>query len=274
MSADIQLAPAARGTGIRHYAAGVLLAVAAVLVFGFEQRGWGYAVVALGLVTAWWAGQELFRDLWLIAFGLLVMSAVPITTDIAFEHMLVMGAAMIVAVAVPYLVSRYGYRDHAIRFPVATGKRWTRAERWYLPIVVVIAYFVLPVYLIGSGVYENWPAVTDASSVLRLFIGTNALGIWDELFFICTAFTLLRRHYPFWAANLLQAVLFTAFLYELGFRSWGPLLIFPFALVQAYIFRLTKSLSYIVSVHLLFDAVLFLVLVHAHNREWFDVFVY
>ncbi len=37
---------------------------------------------------------------------------------------------------------------------------------------------------------------------------------------------------------------------------------------------MTKSLSYIVAVHLLFDFVLFLVLLHAHNREWFDIFVY
>jgi hypothetical protein len=29
-----------------------------------------------------------------------------------------------------------------------------------------------------------------------------------------------------------------------------------------------------VSVHLLFDFVLFLVLLHAHNRAWIDIFVY
>jgi hypothetical protein len=29
-----------------------------------------------------------------------------------------------------------------------------------------------------------------------------------------------------------------------------------------------------VSVRLLFDFVLFLVLLHAHNRDWFDIFIY
>jgi membrane protease YdiL (CAAX protease family) len=140
--------------------------------------------------------------------------------------------------------------------------------------VVVIGYLLLPTYMINTGVYQNWPAASDPQMIARLFVGTNTLGIWDELFFVCTAFTLLRRHLPDWQANLLQAVLFTSFLYELGFHSWGPFLIYLFALVQGYTFKLTKSLSYIVCVHLLFDFILFLVLLHAHNREWVDIFLY
>jgi len=188
--------------------------------------------------------------------------------------MLLMGTALAVAVAVPYLVSRYVYRDDAGRFPIATGHRWTRLERWYLVAVVVLGWLILPVYMIPTGVYLNWPAASDLSTISRLFVGTNALGIWDELFFICTCFALLRRHLVDWQANLVQAVLFTSFLWELGFHAWGPLLIYPFALVQGWIFRLTKSLTYIVCVHLLFDFVLFLVLVHAHNPEWLAIFLY
>ncbi|WP_323959453.1 type II CAAX prenyl endopeptidase Rce1 family protein [Arthrobacter sp. JZ12] len=188
--------------------------------------------------------------------------------------MAIMGTAMVLAVGVPYTLSRFVFRDHAIRFPVLTGQKWNRTERWYLLAVVVIGYLVLPVYMVPTGVYENWPAASSPSTISRLFLGTNVLGIWDELFFICTAFTLLRRHLPEWQANVLQAVLFTSFLWELGFHAWGPLLIYPFALVQAWIFSRTKSLSYIVSVHLLFDFVLFLVLLHAHNREWFAFFLY
>jgi membrane protease YdiL (CAAX protease family) len=44
-------------------------------------------------------------------------------------------------------------------------------------------------------------------------------------------------------------------------------------LVQGWIFARTKSLPYVVAVHLLFDAVVFAVLVHAHNPHAFDVFV-
>ena len=136
-----------------------------------------------------------------------------------------MPANTAVAVVVPYLVSRFGYRDHAVRFPIRAGHRWTTLERWYLVAVLVLGWIILPVYMIPTGVYLNWPAASDASTIARLFVGTNALGIWDELFFICTCFALLRRHLVDWQANLVQAVLFTSFLWELGFHAWGPLLI-------------------------------------------------
>ena len=243
------------------------------LLLGLALGG-SILLLAAALVVAGFISRTLLIDLALIAVGLTAMSLVPITTDISTEHMMVMGTAMILAVGIPYSVSRFITKDHAIRFPIRTGQPWTRAEKWYLPAVLVIGYALMPVYMIRTGVYTNWPAVSDPDGIARLFLGTNVLGIWDELFFICTAFTLLRRHLPDWQANLLQAVLFTSFLWELGFHSWAPFFIFPFALLQARLFTVTKSLSYIVSVHLLFDFVLVLVLIHSHNREWIDIFLY
>ena len=255
-------------------ASAALVSLGGFLLFALELREAGYAVLALAVALGLVVARRLGKDLALIVFGLVVMSAVPITTDISNEHMLTMGTAMVLAVAVPYAVSRFVYRDHAVRFPVRTGEAWTPLERGYLAAVPLLGYAILPVYMISTGVYRNWPAVSDVEGIGRLFLGTNVLGIWDELFFICTAFTLLRRHLSFWQANVLQAVLFTSFLFELGFHSWGPVMIYPFALIQGYIFQLTRSLTYVVCVHLLFDFVLFLVLVHAHNRTWLDFFVY
>jgi len=256
----------------------VLLVAAGVLVFALEQRPAGWALLVAALVAAFAVGRRegssLGRDHALAVLGTAVMSLVPVTTDISWSHMTAMGAAMVVAVGAPYALSRWAFRDHAIRFPVATGRRWSRFEWWWLAAVVVLGWTALPFYLITSGVYENWPAARTGDELFRLFLGTNALGIWDELFFICTVFALLRRHHPVWLANLLQAVLFTAFLYELGFREWGPLLVFPFALIQGFTFATTRSLSYVVAVHLTFDAILFMVLVHAHTREWFPLFLY
>jgi hypothetical protein len=251
-----------------------LVSASGFILFVREDRLTGFILLAAALGIARLIGRRLFTDLALIAVGLTAMSAVPITTDISTGHMLVMGTAMILAVGIPYAVSRFVTKEHSIAFPVRTGQAWTRGEKWYLPAVLVLGYAVLPVYMIRSGVYTNWPAVSDPEGIGRLFLGTNVLGIWDELFFICTAFTLLRRHLPDWQANLLQAVLFTSFLWELGFHAWAPFFIFPFALLQAKLFTVTKSLSYIVTVHLLFDFVLFLVLLHAHNREWIDIFLY
>ena len=257
-----------------HLLPAVLLSLSGLLMFGVHWRPGAYLVLLAAVGAAFLVDRSLGRDLSLIAFGVVVVSLVEVSTNIEWGHMLVMGAALVVAVLGPYLASRFWFRDHAVRFPVLTGKKWTRREYGYLVAIVALGYLILPVYMVSTGVYQNWPAATDAGSVFRLFLGTNALGIWDELFFICTCFALLRRHYGLWTANILQAVIFTSFLWELGFHAWGPLLIFPFALIQGLTFTLTKSLSFVVAVHLLFDFVLFLVLVHAHTRDWFPIFLY
>ncbi|WP_207456914.1 CPBP family glutamic-type intramembrane protease [Herbiconiux sp. SYSU D00978] len=252
----------------------ILVSLSGLVGFAFEQRLVALALLLAGLAVASVVDRRLLRDLSLIAIGLVLMGLVPITTDISFEHMAVMGAAMIGAIAIPYSLSRWVYRDRTVSFPLVRGHAWSRAEKWWLVAVVVLGYLLLPVYMIPTGVYENWPAATSPDEIFRLFLGTNALGIWDELFFICTSFVVFRTHLPFWQANVLQAVLFTSFLWELGFHAWGPLLIFPFALVQGWIFTKTKSLTYVIVVHLTFDFVLFLVLLHAHTRDWFPIFLY
>jgi membrane protease YdiL (CAAX protease family) len=131
--------------------------------------------------------------------------------------------------------------------------------------VLFLGWLILPFYFITSGVYLNWPNTVTPDEIARLFVGVNAVGTWDELFFILTVFVLFKRHFPVWQANLLQMVIFVSFLWELGYQSWGPLLTIPFALLQGWIYFQTKSLPYVLTVHLLFDAVVFLVIVHARN---------
>lgn len=109
--------------------------------------------------------------------------------------------------------------------------------------------------------------------MIRLFIGTNGLGIWDELFFVVVVFNLFKSHFHLWWANIAQAVLWTAFLYELGFISWGVIAIFVFALTQGYIFHKTHSLPYTIAIHLTLDFILFLALVNAHNPSYFPIFM-
>jgi len=251
-----------------------LVSASAVLLFGLQLQLAGYAVLGVALLLAFVINRALFRDLLLIALGLGIISTISVEANISYPNMALMGLVLGLAVLAPYLIARYVYRTHAIRFPIRTGQRWTTLERWYLVIVVILGWLILPTYFIRSGSYENWPAATAPDEIARLFVGVGFVGIWDELFFICTVFVLLRRHFPDWQANLLQAVIFTSFLWELGYQSWGPLMTFPFALLQGYIFKVTKSLTYVVCVHLLFDLVVFLVIVHAHTREWLPIFLY
>src|SRR5688572_1454895 len=268
----------------------VCLAAPAFFVARIPWLGW--ALLAAGLLVALLlerggsAGAEgveipdaaatgirhpsLVRDLSLIAIGLLIVSAIPLEAQLDNLAFLRFAVALGGAVAVPYVISRWVYRDHAIRFPWRGGGRWTTFQWTWLVAVLVLGWLILPFYFITSGVYQNWPVVDTPDLIARLFVGVGAVGIWDELFFICTCFALLRRHFPDWQANGLQAIVFVSFLWELGYREWGPLLTIPFALLQGFIFMRTRSLAYVVTVHLLFDAVVFLVLVHAHNPGMLD----
>ena len=254
----------------------VCLAAPAFFVLLLPWLGW--ILLAAGVGAAWLMergrvrapGPSLTRDLSLIALGMLIVSAISLEAKLDDLSMLRFTLALGGAVVVPYAVSRWLYRDRAIGFPWRGGVRW-RGWQWaWLGAVLLLGWLILPFYFITSGVYLNWPVVDTPGLIGRLFIGVGAVGIWDELFFICTVFALLRRHFADAAANVLQAIVFVSFLWELGYRAWGPVLTIPFALLQAVIFLKTRSLGYVVTVHLLFDAVVFAVLVHAHNPGLLD----
>jgi len=241
------------------------IGVAALVERGAERT----ATVFAGTRPDWAIGERrapsLTRDLSLIGIGMVIVHAISLEAKLDDLSMLRFTLALGGAVLVPYLLSRFVFRDRAISFPWRTHRRWTRWQWVWLFAVLVLGWLILPFYFITSGVYQNWPVVDTPSLIARLFVGVGAVGIWDELFFICTVFALLRRHMSAVSANVLQMIVFVSFLWELGYRAWGPVLTIPFALLQGWIFLRTHSLAYVVTVHLLFDAVVFAVLVHAHN---------
>ena len=258
-------------------AAATLVCGSAVALFGFEERVVGYPMLLAGLGLAALVdrspGRRLLRHLSLVAGSLALIGLIPLKADLSNLAILRFAVVLGLAVLVPLVVSRRLWGEDVIRFPVRTGRRWSRFEWGYLALVVLLGYLVLPVYFITSGSYTNWPAISSPDEIARLFVGVNAVGLWDELFFICTVFALLRQHFSFTQANLLQATVFVSFLWELGYQSWGPLLTTPFALLQGYIFYRTKSFLYVLVVHLSFDVIIFGVLVHAHNPGSLDVFL-
>lgn len=250
-----------------------LVSLAAVLLFGVHVRPLGYLPLVLGVALGFVADRTLGRSLLLIAIGQAIISTISLEADLSNAGMLRFTVALSLAVLVPLAISRWVFKDDVIRFPLRTGEPWGRAAWIYLVVVVIAGYLILPWYFLSSGSYQNWPPVESTNEILRLLIGVNAVGTWDELFFICTVFALYQRHFPLWQANVLQAMVFVSFLWELGYRSWGPLLTIPFALVQGLTFARTKSFAYVLIVHLLFDVVVFMALVHGHRPDLFDVFV-
>lgn len=254
----------------------VLLGLAAMYLLVFQEPLTGYFMLACGLFGAWLCdfttlSEALLPDLTAVASGIVILSLSDLAADLSDAGMVRFTLVLSGAVLVPYVLVRWVFHREPITFPWG-GWRWNRAQWSYLVVVVVAGYLILPWYFLSTGVYQNWPAIHTPGEVARLFVGVNAVGIWDELFFICTVFTLYRRHFPLWQANLLQAMVFVSFLWELGYQAWGPVLTIPFALVQGAIFQLTKNLAYVITVHLLFDLVVFLVLIHGHNPTWPSIF--
>lgn len=265
--------PLTKSEQIRSFIAALLVVSSAPLFFIFHTP-WGYLTVVAGLALAMSVSWRFGRDMLLIAIPLVGIEQISLKANLEWANIALMGTVLVLAVAVPYAISRWVFKDHAITFPGRPGEPWTRLEWTWLGLVLILGWLILPVYFIGSGSYLNWPEVAEPSEIARLFVGVGFVGIWDELFFICTVFALLRRHFPLWIANGLQAVVFVSFLWELGYRSWGPLLTIPFALIQAWIFEKSKSVYYVITVHLLFDVVVFLVLIYAYHPEWAAIFLY
>lgn len=250
-----------------------IVATSAIPLFGFENRVVGYPWLIIGLVVAFVVDRELMRDLGIIAAGLIVVSTVSVKADISWPNFFLLGFVLSLAVAVPFVLDRFVLKRRVIRFPWRSGQKWQPWEKSYLFAVPFLGWLILPFYFITSGAYQNWPKVDEASEIGRLFVGVNAVGIWDELFFICTCYVLLLRHFPVLVANILQSIIFVSFLWELGYQAWGPLMTIPFALLQGWIFHRTKSLTYVIIVHLLFDLVVFLAIVHAHNPGALPIFL-
>lgn len=251
----------------------LLLAVTAVVLIAFQIKPLGWILLALGVIVLFFCSKKFRKDIVLIYGSLAILGITPITTDISYMHIFQMGAALVAAVAIPYCVSRFIYKDHAIRFPWHHGRNWYRSEILYIVITAAIAYFLLPFMLKSTGSYMNWKVEPGFEYLFVLFLGTNALGIWDELFFVNTVLGLLRKHLNFTTANILQAILFTSFLYELGFRGWIFVIIYIFALIQGYIFKKTESLLYVITIHLVFDLILYLVLIYLHHPDWLPIFL-
>ena len=249
-----------------------LLCLSAVVLIALQLHLYGWILLLFGAITLVLYRRDFAKNILLIYVSLAILGLTRINTDISYLHMLEMGGMLFFAVALPYVVSRYVYKENLIRFRFHHGRNWYKKEIFYVITTGIIAYFFLPFYLKNTGAYLNWVVEPGVSNITRLFIGTNVLGIWDELFFISTVLGVFRRFMTFLWANIAQSVLFTAFLYELGFTGWGFIAIFVFALLQGYIFRRTESLLYVITIHLTIDLVLFLALINAYYPAWIPIF--
>jgi membrane protease YdiL (CAAX protease family) len=204
-----------------------------------------------------------------LRFGVLltclaVLTIAPISTNTSNMAVLVLGSCFAAVVIGPYLWSRC-YDPGLIGYQLLP-KHLDWREVGYVLLSVPLAWGGFWLYFwLSPAVPLNWslpPSIFDPNApepdvLLRLFIGINAVGIWDELFFINTVYAILRSIYPFWLANFGQSVVYTSLLYAMAFSGVGPLFVFTLAITQGIMFERSKNLLYVLLVHLIVDYFLF-----------------
>jgi hypothetical protein len=233
----------------------------------------GCLLVGLGVAYRdrdrnWW------RTAVLLAYVIITLHLTRIDGDTSDAHVLELAVKLgLGLLVVPALVARRWLRE-PLDYRWQSG-RWSGRMVAWIGVAVALAFALLWLYfhVLTPTLYRGWflppPGSPRRSEAMwRLFWGCNLVGAWDELCFINVIFVLLHRRIGFKEANAAQAVFFTSFLYKMAFVGWGPLIIGAFALIQAYTYKRTHSLLYIMTLHLLFDSVLFYMIVNRWYPGW------
>jgi membrane protease YdiL (CAAX protease family) len=129
---------------------------------------------------------------------------------------------------------------------------------------------VLAPYLIALRGHEHWPPVEGVGAALVLAVGIFALGLWEELFFVGVVANSLRRHLPAWGTVAVRVAIAVPLLWSWGFQGIGPWIIAAFSVFQGWLWERTRSLSYVIAVHLAFDVALIVSLLWARYPGWLD----
>lgn len=246
----------------------LLLLAAAVLWIPLEAYAAGAPCWLAGVVLLSRAQSQARLLLGLLYGCVACLAAAPIHTDLSNAHFLSLGLAFGAVVLVPaWILRRFAPDVQDWRF---WPRRLAALDVIYTVISIPLAWGILRFYFaVNPSMPQQWPLppVFTLEAEWRLIAGINAVGIWDELFFVNTVYAILRVLYPFWLANLAQAVIYTAVLYDMAFVGIGPLVIYGFALTQGAMYERSRCLFYVLIVHLIVDAFLVAAILQGHYPD-------
>ena len=242
-------------------------ALSVVCLIPLEQWIPGFLAFGVCLILLWRSKDPtLQRRLGVLLACVLTLAFAPIGTDTSNLSFLTLGVPFVAVLLIPWWTLRRS--DPGVLDYTFWPRKFSLLETAYTLLSIPVAWLAFRLYfgVLSPEVPFNWtlPTVPTFEALARLFAGINLVGIWDELFFINTAFAILRSLYPLWAANLVQAILYTAVLFDMAFTGWGPLFVFALALTQGVMFERSKVLLYVIVVHLIVDYFLFQEIVEAY----------
>ena len=251
-----------------------LLLIGAVLLLPFARPLLGLeGPLRLGLGVAAWLGfvaalpalpAARRRILLAVFVPAVVLAVAPVDPGLGWGHMAVLGTTLAFCVAFPaWWLRGRGVLD--FRF---WPRRLDLVDVGYTLLSIPLAWGAFALYfgVLSPEVPFNWPlpAAPDTAELLKLFGGINAVGIWDELFFVNTCYACFRALYPARAANLAQSVIYTSVLWDMAFSGWGPLFVLALALTQGAMYERSRVLLWVLLVHLIVDYFLFQAIVDAY----------
>ena len=253
----------------------VSFALATILLIPAHQWAAGllFAVLATWLIAT---DEEprLRRRMAILLGCVVVLGLCDINPGLSNENFLKLGLPFTLVIVLPSLIQHFGDRG-IIRYrfwPV----HWRKHDIIYTILSIPLAWVILRSYEWGNRTFLNdelfrhWllPAEPDPAIIKRLFVGINLVGIWDELFFVNTAFALLRSLFAFRVANTVQAILYTAVLYDMAFTGCGLFIVFFFAWTQGSMFEKSESLLWVLVVHLIVDYFLVAFIVQTYYPDY------
>lgn len=247
-------------------AALALLTVATVLLVPLEWYVPGGLCWLAGLACLFRQTDAAARRRLGILYGaVMILALAPIHTDRSTSHILQLGISFAAVVLGPAWLLR---REPEIQDWRLWPRRLQALDLVYVLISIPLAWGVLQGYFfhVNPELPTHWPmpAEPNADATWRLVFGINAVGIWDELFFVNTVYAILRSLYPARIANLAQAVVYTSVLNDMAFTGIGPVVVYAFALTQGAMYERSRCLLWVLLVHLIVDAFLVAAILQYH----------
>lgn len=237
----------------------LLLCLATVLLVTLEQYAAGITAWCAGALVAARTPDPAFKRRMATLFAsIAILALAPINTDRSNSHFLLLGACFTAVVFLPHFFLRRT-DPHVIQWAFLP-RQFVWRDWAYVAISIPLAWGIIRLYFydINPDLPTHWPlpATRDNSADWRLILGINGVGIWDELFFINNVYGILRSLYSVRLANLAQAVVYTAVLYDMAFTGIGPVVVYAFALTQGLMYERSRNLLCVLIVHIIVDAFL------------------
>ncbi len=247
----------------------VSLLAGAVLWIALDAWLWGAPFAAVFLLSLARETPYRRKRYLALATALLVLTFAPITTDTSVSGFVLLGGFFTLALVLPTLLLRGENSPITFAF---WPRRPEPLELLYTLLAAPLAWAAFWLYfgVLSPDVPFNWalPLEPDTGELVRLFIGINLVGVWDELFFINIGYAVLRQLFGPRTANLAQAVIYTTVLWTMAFRGVGPIFVYLFALTQGAMYERSRVLLWVLLVHLIVDYFLFQRIVSAYYPDF------